>query len=103
MVQFNQSVSYDSSAVHGSCRSFDSSCSSVAGSVGYLCNLCIQSVYSLSLTSVVFYQTTKYVRCLLGFFTKTQGFYIDVKIFYFAPWRTTFVNIFYLSYNIGNI
>ena len=73
MVQFYQSVSCSSSVVHGSCRSFGSSCSSVAGSVHGSVGSVVQSVYvqlylSLSLTSIPV-QSIKHVSRLFGFFT----------------------------------
>ena len=69
VVQFSQSVSCSSSAVHGSCRSFVSSCSSVAGSVGLvvqsICTVCIIAGADQLFPA----QTTKHDSRLLGFFT----------------------------------
>ena len=51
-VQFYQSVSCSSSAVHGLFRQFGSSCSSVAGSVGSVVQYVRSVLVSLSLTSI---------------------------------------------------
>ena len=69
VVQFSQSVSCSSSAVHGSCRSFGSPCSSVAGSIGSV----VQSIYTVCIIAVADQyspaQITKHASWMFRFFT----------------------------------
>ena len=82
MVQFYQSVSCSSSAVHSSCRSIGSSCRSVAGSVGSV----VQSVRSVCRFAVADQFSTrpgtKHDSRMLEYFTNNARGLYSVKIFY---------------------
>ena len=75
-------------SVHGSCRSFGSSCSSVSGSVGSV----VQSVRSVCLFAAADQyspaQTPKQTSRLLEYFTN------DARSLYSAPWRKS-LSIFF--------
>ena len=82
VVQFNQSVSCSSSAVHGSFRQFGSSYRLIAGSVGSV----VQSVRSVCTFTVADQhspaQITKHDSRMLEYFTNNARSLYSVKIFY---------------------